>query len=209
MKLTNSPERNAVMMILLPIVYIIVGAILLFDNGINTKVFASLLGVGLVITGAAMVIKYFLSKSYLNYSSYGFTGGVLLVFLGIIIMTRVNDVASGFTVCLGIGIMLTSVIKLQNAIQLLSVGNRTWIAVMSVAVAFIAMSFLILINPFRDRSVWEKFTYVMLIIDGAVGLFLNIYMYFNAGRKKTPRTPVKPKEDKKNTDITPLDIDKD
>lgn len=211
MKNKNSPVRNAVMMILLPIVYIVVGAILIFDNGITTKVFASLLGVGLIIAGAAMVIKYFLTKSYLNYSSYGFTGGVLLVLLGIIVMIKVGEVAEGFNVCLGVCLMLTSVIKLQNGIQLLSVRNRTWIAVLSLAVVFIAMSVLILINPFKDQSNWEIFTYSMLIIDGAFGLAINIYMYFNAGKKRPAKPIARPKEEEErsdSTEVAPLDIDK-
>lgn len=217
MMLKNSPERNAVMMILLPIAYIVIGSILVFAKGITTMVFSFILSAALIIGGAAMVIKYFLTRSYLNYSSYGFTGGVLLALLGIIVLLRLEDVDEWLNICLGVCLMLTSVIKLQNSIQLLSVRNRTWIAALCVAVVFIAASVLILADPFKSDEVGRKFTYIMLIIDGVVGLALNIYMYFNAGKKR-PAKPVsrQPVEDKKDnnsggsdtTDVTPLDIDK-
>ena len=193
MKDQNKHENNTVFAICQPIVYIVISVLLLFTSDkVDTTVFAYLLGAILIIGGAAMIIKYFVTKSYFIYNSYDFSAGVLAVILGIIAMIRAQDIAESFTVCLGIAIMLTSIIKLQNSIQLFTIKNKMWIPVFGIAVIFIAASVIVLVDPFSYTSTWERYTYILLLIDGIVGLAVNIYLYFTLGRhqKDSPLPPV-------------------
>ena len=193
MKDQNKHENNTVFAICQPIVYIVISVLLLFTSDkVDTTVFAYLLGAILIIGGAAIIIKYFVTKSYLIYNSYDFSVGVLAVILGIIAMIRAQDIAESFTVCLGIAIMLTSIIKLQNSIQLFTIKNKMWIPVFGIAVIFIAASVIVLVDPFSYTSTWERYTYILLLIDGIVGLAVNIYLYFTLGRyqKDSPLPPV-------------------
>ena len=193
MKDQNKHENNTVFAICQPIVYIVISVLLLFTSDkVDTTVFAYLLGAILIIGGAAIIIKYFVTKSYFIYNSYDFSAGVLAVILGIIAMIRAQDIAESFTVCLGIAIMLTSIIKLQNSIQLFTIKNKMWIPVFGIAVIFIAASVIVLVDPFSYTSTWERYTYILLLIDGIVGLAVNIYLYFTLGRyqKDSPLPPV-------------------
>lgn len=196
MKVSEKIGKNSLLMICLPVVYIVVGALLLFAEGMNTQVFAYIFGAGIIVGGAVNVIRYFVDKSYLDYSSYGFSTGIFAIILGVIAMIRVEVIATSITVCIGIAIMITAIVKLQNAIQLLTMKNKMWIPVLSVAVVFIVIASLILIN-LNGEEKWVKFTYVMLFIDGIVGLAINIFMYFSLGKhKKTVENPLPPVENK-------------
>ena len=193
MKDQNKRENNTVFAICQPIVYIVISVLLLFTSDkVDTTVFAYILGAILIIGGAAVIIRYFVTKSYLIYNSYDFSVGVLAVILGIVAMIKAENIAESLTICLGIAIMLTSIIKLQNAIQLFTIKNKMWIPVFGIAVVFIAASVIVLVNPFSYTSDWEKYTYIMLLIDGIVGLAVNIYLYFAIGRhqKDSPMPPV-------------------
>ena len=193
MKFKDNLLKNTMFMICFPVVFIVVGALLLFAEGMNTQVFAYIFGGGLIIGGAINLIRYFADKAYLDYMSNGFTSGVLAIILGIIAVIKVNIIADSLTVFLGVAIMLTAIMKLQNFIQLITMKNRMWIPILAVAVVFIVAASLILINPFEDIERWKKFTYIMLFIDGIVGLAVNIFMYFTLGSyKKKAEEPVPP-----------------
>lgn len=166
-----SEQLGTVFTLLLPIIYIVLGALLLFVPDLNTKVFAELLGALLVIIGAALIIHYFLSRAYMDTNAYGFSVGALAIILGVCVLVKSTDVANSLSVFLNICIMLTAIIKLQNAIQLLFLRNKFWIPVLCVSIAFLVCTVLIAINPFEE-AVRDTFTYIVLLCDG-VASFAN------------------------------------
>lgn len=166
-------DASAVFTFLLPIVYIVLGTILLFVQDINTKVLAELLGVLLLIVGAALVIHYFLTRSYLDMHSYGFSFGALAIVVGVCVIIRASAVAESLSVFLNLCIMMTAIIKLQNAIQLKFLKSRAWIPVLCVALAFLICTVLIVIDPFAKSTTRDMFTYIVLVCDG-VATFANM-----------------------------------
>ncbi len=135
---------------------------------INNKVLAERLGAFLIIAGAALIIRYFLSRSYLDMRAYGFSIGTLAIVLGICVILKADDVANSLSVFLNICIMLTAIVKLQNAIQLKFLKSKLWIPVLCVSLAFLVCTVLIVLNPFSD-SVRDTFTYIVLLCDGVAG----------------------------------------
>jgi|GEM_PF-4196084 len=195
MKLSNSRQKNTMLMICMPIVYIVIGVLLLLPEDVITpKVFSYLFAAILMIGGAVLVIKYFFSHGYSDYYSYDFSFGLIALILGIVALVKADDIANSIVVCIGIVILLSSVFKIQYAIQLFITKNVMWIPVISVAVVFVISSILILININKSNG-WNIFTYIMLIIDGVVSLAVNIYLYFKIGKHQK-------EQDDKTQDIT-------
>ncbi|MCH5184265.1 MAG: DUF308 domain-containing protein [Oscillospiraceae bacterium] len=180
-------QLKTVFTLLLPIIYIVLGILLLFIKGINTEIFAELIGAMLMIIGAALIIHYFLSKAYMDLNAYGFSIGALAVILGICILIKSKDVGDGLSVLLNICIMLTAIIKLQNAIQLKFMKSVFWIPVLCVSLAFLACTVLITVNPFSDNNVRDTFTYIVLLCDGVVS-FANAILLRIVVRRP-PRAP--------------------
>lgn len=170
-----SKDLGMIFTLLLPIVYIVLGILLLFVEGINTTVFANLLGAMAVIAGAALIIHYFLRRAYLDMSAYGFSIGAFAVVIGICIIIKAEDIAHSLSLLLNLCIMLTAIIKAQNAIQLKFRNSIMWIPVLCVSVAFLICTVLIAIDPFGDSAVRDTFTYIVLICDG-IASFANSIM---------------------------------
>lgn len=160
-------QLGTIFNLLLPIIYIVLGILLLFIDGIEPKTFANLLGALMMVAGAALVIHYFLSHAYMDMGAYGFSIGMLAIILGICILIKSEEVGASLSVLLTICIMLTAIIKLQNAIQLKFLKNVMWIPVLCVSLAFLACTILITVNPF-ENNVRDTFTYIVLLCDGVV-----------------------------------------
>ncbi len=164
-------QLGTVFTLLLPIIYIVIAVLLLF-TGIDTAIFAKLLGGLAIILGAAMIIQYFLTHAYLDTAAYGFSIGALAIVLGVCILIKSEDVANSLSVLLNICIMLTAIVKLQNAIQLKFQHSVWWIPVLCVSLAFLVCTVLITIDPFTkddgNTSVRDTFTYIVLLCDGVV-----------------------------------------
>lgn len=181
-------QLGTVFTLLLPIIYIVIAVLLLF-SGIDTAIFAKLLGGLAIILGAAMIIQYFLTHAYLDTAAYGFSIGALAIVLGVCILIKSGDVAKSLSFLLNICIMLTAIVKLQNAIQLKFQRSVWWIPVLCVSLAFLVCTVLITVDPFTgddgDTSVRDLFTYIVLLCDGVVSfanaLLLRIVMRRTAG----------------------------
>lgn len=189
-----SKDLGMVFTLLLPVIYVVLGILLLFVDGISTKVFANLFGAVAVVFGAAMIIHYFMRRGYLDMHAYGFSIGVFAVVIGICIIIKAEDIANSLSVLLNLCIMLTAIIKAQNAIQLKFIQSIMWIPVLCISGAFLICTVLIAINPFKELSTRDTFTYIVLICDGVVS-FANSIMLRIVFR-------IKEKEDV--TDITPV-----
>ena len=163
-----SGQLKTVFTLLLPIIYIVLGILLLFIKGISTEIFAELMGALLMIMGAALIIHYFLSKAYMDLNAYGFSIGALAVILGICVLIKSEDVGNSLSVLLNICIMLTAIIKLQNASQLKFMRSVLWIPVLCISLAFLACTVVITVDPFEDLNVRDTFTYIVLLCDGVV-----------------------------------------
>ena len=183
-----SKEFGEIFMLFLPITYIVLGALLLFVPQMNTVVMAQMLGALMVLVGAAIVIRYFVRKSYLEPGSYGFSVGAFAVVLGIVCIIRSDAVGESLTVFLDLCIMLTAIIKLQNAIQLFFMKSKFWIPVLVVSLLFIGCTVVIAINPFADETVQATFTHIVLLCDGIVS-FANTILLRILGRKKAKSAP--------------------
>lgn len=172
MERTASPAQNRELLvsILVPIVFIVLGVLLLFTS-IDTKIFAIMLGAMLIIIGAAWIIRFFLGKTYLNLSSYRFSIGTLALLLGVCFIIKADFIAASLTFFLNVCIMLSATILLQNAIQLKAHKSVLWIPVLAVACILIVCSILIALVPFEENAL-KLFTYITLIADGVIGLVI-------------------------------------
>ena len=69
---------------------------------------------------------FFLEESYKNLNQYGFSIGVFLVIIGVCTLVKNQEMAKSFQLYIGVCILLTAIIKLQNAMDLKALKDRTW-----------------------------------------------------------------------------------
>ena len=179
--------QNSIFLIVFPLCYILIGALFQFVPDITPRVVSIILSICIVIVGAVMIARYFLQSSFRDLYSYDFSFGAFAVIAGVCMMIAATSIGDSLITLLGVCMLMTSIIKVQNAIQLLSMKKKTWIPVMVIAVLLIAADVLVLIKPF-DGEVWKTYTNFLLLTDGGPGFSTMVpgyYMFtqaFKAGR---------------------------
>ena len=141
------------------LVYLLLGVLLIVIPDLQMEYVCYGISVVLVIIGIILIVKYFLEESYKNLNQYGFSIGVFLVIIG---------------VC----ILLTAIIKLQNAMDLKALKDRTWGVICVVSLVIVVCAVLIIMNPFSNRNYEIALTYFSLLFDGIISLFSYHYLAF-------------------------------
>ena len=93
-------------------------------------------------------------------------------------LVRTNEIAVYFSLFFGICILLTAIIKLQNAVDLKSMHNKGWFVFLLIALVFLAAAILIVLNPGGKVSQYKDVIYYILIADGVISIISPIYLIF-------------------------------
>lgn len=158
------------MIIGIAIIYILFGLAIEFVPQFKEIYIIYIAGAIFVVFGIIMIVKYFLTGSYRDIGKYGFSAGVLCVLIGVMLLVRTSEIAAYFSLFLGICILLTAVIKLQNAVDLKSIHNAGWFIFLLIALAFLAVAILVILNPGGRVSQYKNVIYYLLIADGVIDL---------------------------------------
>lgn len=160
------------------IIYILFGLAMIFVPQFKEIYIIYIAGAIFVIFGIVMIVKYFLTGSYRDIGKYGFSAGVLCVLIGVLMLVRTNEIAVYFSLFFGICILLTAIIKLQNAVDLKSMHNKGWFLFLLIALVFLAAAILIVLNPGGKVSQYKDVIYYILIADGVISIISPIYLIF-------------------------------
>lgn len=188
------------------LVYLLLGVLLIIIPKLQLEYVCYGISVVLVILGIIFIVKYFLTESYKNLNQYGFSIGVFLVIIGVCTLVKNEQMAKSFQLYIGICILLTAIIKLQNAMDLKALGDRVWSVICVVSVAIMACAIIIIINPFSDRNYEVALTYFSLLFDGITSLFSYNYLAFRIKRhekRQRMRDAVKSREVEDKTEEAP------
>ncbi len=195
-ELDSSKQIATQFVISVAVIYILLASLLLFVPQIQIITLSYFLCSVLVITGIVLIVRYFITDAYKNINEYGFSFGVFTVILGMCALVRVEQVANSFILCIGISLLMTSIIKLQNALDLKNLKEKTWIIMLGIALLFMICSIIIIINPFKLKETLCGFSYRIMIIDGLISLLSNFYLYFIIRKNNKKRSIQDENEDK-------------
>lgn len=168
------------------IIYILFGLAMLFVPQFKEVYTIYIAGAILVIYGIILIVRYFMTGSYRDIGKYGFSVGVLSILIGVCMFVRSGQISVYFSLFLGACILLTSVIKLQNAVDLKSIGNPVWFVFLIIAIAFLAASIAIVLDPMGKVSAHADYIYYVLTADGAVNIVSTAFLAIairTSGRK--------------------------
>ena len=151
-------RSSTIMVYLTAVLFVALGIAFLAIPNLAAEQFCYLLAGGLILLGILRIGEYFIRESYQNSAQYGFSVGVVAIILGICAIVRVEQFVSVFHIFLGIGILLTAVIKLQHGLDLraLQAGGYLWVLI--VAVVMILAASVVLFDPFSDEDLKNRVT---------------------------------------------------
>lgn len=151
--------------------YVILGAVFLFWPELSLMTLCYAFGTLTIVYGIVHLITYFVRDRMISVFRYDMVIGIIAVILGILILIRPQYIINILPILLGLFIILSSIMKIQNAVDLKRVGYPKWWLILIFAFISIALGLILIWNPFAAAATLMMFIGASLCIDGIMSLW--------------------------------------
>lgn len=151
------------------------GFVLLFMPEMTLVTIANVIGVIVMIIGAIYLISYFFRRQVAA-GNYDLVKGLIIMAAGIFICVQAELVVSILPVLLGIGVVISGIVKLQHALDLRRMGYETWVRIGITAAVNILIGLLVVMNPFSTVAWLMRFIGIGFILSGVTDLITAVYV---------------------------------
>lgn len=159
--------------------YLILGAVLLFFPGIAVVTMVHILAIAAAVIGVITIILYF-AKGDKSAGSGGLIKGIVYLAAAAALYFAAPLIVSVIPFVLGILIVISGVVKLQEAMDLMKHKQKSWGLLLVFAIPSIVLGILAIVNPFKAAELLLRIIGISLIYS-AVSDLLTVF-YFS---KKT------------------------
>lgn len=143
----------------------LVGLVLLLIPGTLNKIIGILIGAALLIVGVLAIIKY--TKEKEEGSNLNLVSGILYSVLGVIIIIYPYSIINLVTICLGVYLVISGLLKLKLAFNLKRVTDK-WIGTLIMSIITVILGILLIFNPFAGITITKlagAFLVIVAIFD--------------------------------------------
>lgn len=159
--------------IVMAVAYVVFGLSLLIKPELSTTVICYAIGAVCVIYAVANLIKYFTGSMNRMYIEPDFVLSVIICVFGIVTIVRPSVIISILPFIVGIVLVFSGLIKVQDGINLKRFNYDRWFLVLGFAVISVILGIVVLLNPFGTRSFFTR-----MVMD--FSLQLTVYSVFQA-----------------------------
>lgn len=132
--------------ILESIIFVILGAILIWKPEGTVKVISYILGIIFILIGIYKIINYFLAKGKYDFYNYDLIYGLMACVLGIVTIVYSNTIGAILRIAIGIWIIYSAFIRMNLSLKLKSLNLKIWIYSLCLAIAMFACGLYITLN---------------------------------------------------------------
>lgn len=129
-----------------------------------------------MVAGVLSLIRYFTFDAQDAFYRNDFLFGLIGFALGALIFLRKDIFASLIPLCLGIAILFSGFVKLQDAIDANRLGYQKSLAYIILAIINIVGGVLVILNPFTTNAVLFIIIGIGLIYSGVSDIVSTIYL---------------------------------
>lgn len=144
---------------------LLLGLLLFFKSGATLIAISYIIGAILIALGVIAILKFIKGESKDIFNSLNIVYGVISTIAGIFIITTPEMIGSIIPIVVGIVIIFSSSMKLQQALLLKDLSKNYLISSLITAILCLICGVVILFNPFKSAVVVTKL----------IGLFITIY----------------------------------
>lgn len=183
--------------ILAAVLYVALGAALLFQPDLSLTLLCYLLGGILLAYGAVTIISFFLHDSAMGPFRLELLLGIVAAALGVLFLLRPAFILSMTSDILGIYIAIDSLINLKRSTELYRLGYSQWWVTLVLSLAGIAMALVILFYPFQTQLLLFRIIGGVFAYTGISDLFA-LFKVSRLTRELRKRAPI---------EVDPIDIE--
>ena len=157
------------------LICVIIGIIDLVNPEKMLNIIAYALGISAIICGLVFIIVYVARDVKYNLNNNDFLSGLIAVVVGIVILIKWQQFMELVPIVLGVLIIVSGCIKLQDAIDLKKLDHPAFLMMLVVAIVFIIFGSILVANPFKSEIILMRIIGVSLIIAGMTDLFTSVF----------------------------------
>ena len=157
------------------LICMIIGIIDLVNPERMLNIIAYALGISAIIGGLIFVIMYLARDVRHNLGNNDFLNGVVSIVVGIVILLKWRELMTIVPIVLGVLIIVSGCIKLQDSIDLKKLGHPMFTAMLIFALVFIIFGAVLVANPFESEILLLRLIGVALIIAGMTDLVASVF----------------------------------
>ena len=135
------------------IILFILGLLLFFLLFTVIHVVALILGIFIIVVGIFALLKYFRAAQKNGMIRFNIIYGGVCIVSGLILALTPSAIASILPIVLGIWMIISSLLKIQYALNMKEAGSTSWIPTFTLAMITLVVGILLVINPWRGAQV--------------------------------------------------------
>ncbi|MBO5072822.1 MAG: DUF308 domain-containing protein [Eubacterium sp.] len=170
MKLLRQIKWN---LVILSFLFIALGIILILWPNEVMRTSCYMLAAMLIIVGVISLINYLRKDISGILYRYDLVVGLSAVLGGILVIIKVDQLLSLIPVVLGFLVTISGILKMQNSVDMLRLGQGTWYVAFCMAILNIIFGIVLLIDPF-SRELLVYLLGAALIFSGITDLYVTI-----------------------------------
>lgn len=163
-------------MFVMQLVYLALGLALVFAPDMSARVLCYACGAALAVVGLLAVWRFAAARQErLLFAWFSLVYGVLFTVLGIFLLVQPDTVLTVLPAVFGVFVLLDSLGRIQNALELRRAGLVRWWGMLFFALLSVVLGVLILINPFAALTTTVRVIGAVLLIESVLGLACTLY----------------------------------
>ena len=162
-----------------------VGIFLLFRPEVSSAWLGNVAGVLLLIFGVFKIVGYYSKDLYRLAFQFDLAFGILLMVLGIVILSKPENLLNFLCVVTGLYVTADSLMKLQTAGDAKAFGIRSWWVILLTSLLTGAIGVLLMLRPGESVSLMIRILGAVLIAEGSLNL-ITVLMTVKIIRNQVP-----------------------
>lgn len=152
--------------ILTALAFILIGILFLADPDTSGKIVCYIFGGILCAIGVVHMIFYFATPVQMPEYSLNLVRAIIFIGLGAFVFAKPDKVMAVLPIVMGISVLIDSIVKLQNAIDMLRIHQKSWLYTLIAAVVLGVLGGVMVAKP----SVGYQFIGIVFILNGIIDI---------------------------------------
>lgn len=156
--------------IVMSIVFSVIGVLLIAMPDISAKVIGLFVGIAMIVFGAVRLVGYFSKDLFRLAFQFDLGFGILMLALGVIVLTKPENLMPFLGVALGISVLIDSLFKIQIALDSKQFGIKSWWLIFAMAIITGIMGLILITHSAVGAQLLTILLGISFIIEGVLNL---------------------------------------
>ena len=172
------------------LVFILLGVLFLVCPETSGKIICYIFGGFLCIVGIFRIVEYFKTPISLHQYSLGLVVGIIAIGSGMYVIAQPEFIEKVLSTILGLAVLLDSLIKLQNAVDMGRIHDKSWRYTLIMSLITAALGTILLIDPFNSKDTLVLFLGISMMINGIIDAATLIVIFFRIKKNNKDKKPI-------------------